>query len=379
MNECNLPLYKLFMRLREAKFLIGVDDYNLLLQVLLHDYDSSEASIFSLGVPSLDSLKQLCKLLWVKSASQRLEFSVIFDDIFDDIFTRKTLVKEKPEPISNKPDNLLPQPETTNKKPPDKPPQYPEPKNEPEYFFFPPPIDTSTGEPEKIVKAVRIGKAQELSTFKPSGLPKEYLPVTKQQMQQAWDSLHRLTRQGLRRELDVAATIEQIKKHGKFFHPVQIPRLLKSGKLVLLIDQKGSMQPFHVLSGLLVETARELGCVDTNNCYYFNNYPRRMFYCDPQFETEIPVNQVIQDFHPHRTIILIFSDGGAARGNFIMRRIDKTQELLQNLRQRCQALVWINPLPKNYWQNTTSEAIANIIQMFPADLSGFENALRVLR
>ncbi|QFS52261.1 VWA domain-containing protein [Nostoc sphaeroides] len=378
MNQSNLPLYKLFIRLREANFIVGVNDYNLLLEVLLHDYGTAEVSLFTLGIPSRDNLKQLCQLLWVKSASQRLEFS----NIFDDIFLKKTGVKDKDQNTKLKEpelkDEILLKALPTSPKPPVSS------KFKNGYFFFPPPIDTNTAEftnddTKKIVQAVRIGKAKEWSTFKPSGLPKDYLPVTKQQMQQGWDSLHRLTRQGQRLELDVNATIDQIKKRGKFFHPIQRPRFLKSGKLVLLIDQKGSMQPFHVLSRLLVQTAKEIGCLGTNNCYYFNNYPRRMFYCDPQFETEISVNEVIQNFHPHRTIVLIFSDGGAARGGFMNDRIKKTRELLQKLQQRCKALVWINPMPESYWQNTTSGVIANMIQMFPADLSGFQNALRVLQ
>ena len=85
--------------------------------------------------------------------------------------------------------------------------------------------------------------------------------------------------------------------------------------------------------------------------------------------------------NPNRTVVLIFSDAGAARGDFIPRRIQQTNAFLEQLQQHCKALTWLNPMPRDSWQDTTAEAIAytKIVQMFPADRSGFENAIKVLQ
>lgn len=256
-------------------------------------------------------------------------------------------------------------------------------KDKGEYFFFTPALTpkTSTENSQEVVKAIRSVNPYEWVSFKPSGLANEYFPVTVQQMQQSWYTLRCPIREGQRLELDIAATIEQTKRLGKFGYPVQRPRVNKLGQLVLLIDQRGSMQPFHVLSRLLVETALKTGCLEKTSCYYFNNYPRTVLYGDPQFQTEFFVEEVIKRFNPNRTVVLIFSDAGAARGNFMLQRIYKTFDFLEQLQQYSKALTWLNPVPEDYWENTTAKAIvdAKIVKMFSANFSGFQNAIGVLQ
>jgi uncharacterized protein len=380
-SENELPLYELFIRLRDSGFLLGISDYNLLLEVLLAQYDTPQQAILNLGIPNRDTLKQLCQTLWVKSVNQRFQFEAIFDEIF---------VKTTPPESSRDYKN---EPSPSEKQQPDKEPEeqrIPESSTKPiksknEYFFIEPDPSLQPPEPatqdDQVITAVRTGKPREWVSFKPSGLPNEYFPVTARQMEQGWYSLRHPLRKGVGLELDIAATIDQIKQRGKFFHPVQKPRLLKSGQLVLLIDQKGSMQPFHVLSRLLVETAIQTGCLEKTDCYYFNNYPRRVLYNDPQFQTESPVAEVMARLHPERNVVLIFSDAGAARGDFILRRIEKTCEFLAQLQGYSKAIAWLNPMPQDCWDGTTAEAIANekIVLMFPADFTGFQKAIKVLQ
>ncbi|MEC4815164.1 MAG: hypothetical protein SAK29_18090 [Scytonema sp. PMC 1069.18] len=384
MSSNELPLYELFLRLRASGFLLGISDYNLLLEVLLARYDTSQQAILNLGIPNRDTLKQLCQTLWVKSVSQRLQFEAIFDEIF---------VQSTPsESLGDRQNKLSPfeqpqqQKEQAEQSRQDSPTQTENPKNsKTEYFFLAPDPSLQPPEPttedDKVITAVRTGKQREWISFKPSGLPHEYFPVTARQMEHGWYSLRHSVRKGVGLELDTAATIDQIKQKGKFFHPVQKPRLLKSGQLVLLIDQKGSMQPFHVLSRLLVETALQTGCLEKTDCYYFNNYPRRVLYNDPQFQTESPVAEVMARLHRDRHVVLIFSDAGAARGDFILRRIEKTCEFLTQLQGYSKTIAWLNPMPQDSWDGTTAEAIANekIVQMFPADFIGFEKAIKVLQ
>ncbi|KYC36461.1 hypothetical protein WA1_42935 [Scytonema hofmannii PCC 7110] len=377
MSEGDLPLYELFTRLREAKFLLGVGDYNLLLEVLLADYGTLESEILKLDSPS--ALKQLCQTLWVKSVSQQRQFEAIFEEMFGEKVERShspTIHPPKEEQTASviaTPEEA-PQKSTTTKKSRSK---------KPHFFFAPAPshsIETTTQETE-VAKAVRVGKPREWTAFKPSGLPKDYFPVTARQMEQGWYTLRRPIRKGLRLELDVPATIDQIKQRGMFFQPIQKPRQVKSSHLVLLIDQKGSMQPFHVLSRLLVETAYQTSCLEKTDCYYFNNYPRFMLYGDSQFQTESPVEEVIARWHPEKTVILILSDAGAARGNFVLRRVERTLEFLEKLQHYSKAIAWLNPVPQASWKRTTAQAIAEakIVPMFSCDRVGFQKAMKVLQ
>lgn len=423
-SKDDLPLYELFTRLRGAGFLLGASDYNLLLELLLADCDTSNSALLTL-LTNPNSIKNLCQTLWVKTASQRLLFEEIFNEVFDETFNNENNVainiEQSPplksqhrteEPTSTPAQNLLDTEPNKEQFSPSKS-QYrkEEPTSAPkqnsdteleqqnnqesfydivdkekgEYFFFPPApspdLEISTKNSQEVVKAIRTDNPCEWVSFKPSGLRDEYFPVTAQQMQQGWYALRQPIREGQHLELDIAATTEQTKRLGKFFYPVQRPRVRKSGQLVLLIDQRGSMQPFHVLSRLLVETALKAGCLEQTSCYYFNNYPRSTLYGDSQFETEYLVEEVIKRFNPNRTVVLIFSDAGAARGNFMLQRIYKTFHFLEQLQQYCRALTWLNPIPEDYWKETTAEAIvdAKIVNMFSANFSGFQKAIRVLQ
>lgn len=446
MSKDDLPLYELFNRLRGAGFLLGASDYNLLLELLLADCDTSNRTLLTV-LTDPGSIKNLCQTLWVKTASQRLLFEEIFAEVFNNTLDYKNNVAiNKEQPPHSNIQNIDVELEQKNNKESfnnslfdkDKSKSYneglsnqnnvatnkeqlspsnsqyrieepykaatqnldkkleqqknqenlndtPIDKDKGEYFFFPPApssnLETCTENSQEVVKAIRTVNPYEWVSFKRSGLPNEYFPVTAQQMQQTWYTLRRPIREGQRLELDIAATIEETKRLGKFFYPVKKPRVNKLGQLVLLIDQKGSMQPFHILSRLLVETALKTGCLENTSCYYFNNYPRSVLYGDPQFQTEYLVEEVIKRFNFNRTIVLIFSDAGAARGNFMLGRIKKTFDFLEKIQQYCKALTWLNPVPEHYWEGTTAEAIidAKIIKMFSASFSGFQNAIGVLQ
>ncbi|NJK69656.1 MAG: hypothetical protein HC941_26895 [Microcoleus sp. SU_5_3] len=157
------------------------------------------------------------------------------------------------------------------------------------------------------MKAVRTSQKPDFVAFKPTANPEDYLPVTGQEMVQGWYNLKRSVRAGTKLELDVAATIEQIKRQGKLVLPIMKPRRLKYGSLLLLIDWRGSMQPFHVLSRQLVSTAQQTGCLTPQGCYYFHNYPHSELYCDSQFNTEIPVEQVLAGLASQHTVVLILA------------------------------------------------------------------------
>ena len=366
--ELNLPFYELFSHLQKAGFSLGISDYNLLIEAL-------ETDIYPL---ELESLQKLLKTIWVKTSGQKQQFDAIFQEVFP---------QKSASPVQSY--------ELSNPDIPDSPAENPQPtptlsftsrRLTEKYFFFPASpqsavstsVDENSGE---VVKAIRTSRQQDWVAFKSTGKSDDYLPIAGQQMIQGWYNLKRSIRTGTRLELDVAATIEKIKRQGKLVLPVQKPRRLKYSSLLLLIDQKGSMQPFHVLSRQLVATAQQTGCLTSQSCYYFNNYPNQDLYCDPQFNTEIPVEQVLARLSSQHTVVLIFSDAGAARRDYIPRRIRETDSFLKRLKQQVKTIVWLNPVPESAWQETTAAKIAKLetLKMFTADSAGFQKAIEVLQ
>ncbi|WP_341736630.1 hypothetical protein [Microcoleus sp. CAWBG640] len=366
LSQIDLPLYELFNQLRKVGFPLGICEYNLLIEAL-------ETDVYPLDP---ESLKQLLKTIWVKTNSQRQQFEAIFDQALP----QKLDSSDKSPKLTNLDTSNSPE---ARQIPTSTIPVTPR-ELKGKSFFFPAtsqaPVSASPSQDsDGDVKAVKT-RQPDYVAFKPTQHSDDYLPVTGQQMVQGWYNLRRSVRTGNKLELDVAATIEQIKSQGKFVLPVLKPRRLKYSSLLLLIDQKGSMQPFHVLSRQLVATAQQTGCLASQSCYYFHNYPNDELYCDSQFNTEISVEEVLAGLSSQHTVVLIFSDAGAARRDYIPRRIRETKDFLNKLKQEVKTIVWLNPVPKSAWEETTAAAIAklNNIKMFAADSAGFQKAINIM-
>ena len=206
----------------------------------------------------------------------------------------------------------------------------------------------------------------------------EYFPVTSRQMKQSWRYLRRFIREGPPIELDVEATVQQISCQGMLLHPVFQPRRMNRNELLLLVDQDGSMVPFHSLSERLVNTAIQGGRLNNASIYYFHNCPHEYLYQDPYHQVAEPISQVLNKLRTEYAGILIFSDAGAARGAFNRERLDLTVEFLDQLRQQFRYIAWLNPLPRERWTGTAGE-IAKIVPMFEFSRQRLNQAIDVLR
>ncbi|MGB8702791.1 MAG: hypothetical protein WCD18_25530, partial [Thermosynechococcaceae cyanobacterium] len=214
-----------------------------------------------------------------------------------------------------------------------------------------------------------------LSSFTESN---EYFPVTSRQMKQSWRYLRRFIREGPAIELDVEATVQQMSRQGMLLYPVLKPRRVNRNELLLLVDQDGSMAPFHSLSERLADTAIQGGRLGKASIYYFHNCPSQHLYHDPYRQVAEPIGAVLAKLHPEYAGILIFSDAGAARGAFSRERLDLTAEFLDQLRQKLRHIAWLNPVPRDRWTGTAGE-IAKIVPMFELSRQGLNQAIDVLR
>lgn len=204
------------------------------------------------------------------------------------------------------------------------------------------------------------------------------LPITKRQMKRAWRYNRRMRRIGAPVELDVEATIKEIYRQGIFLKPVLIPRRQNQARVLILIDERGSMVPFRRVTQALIDSAKHSGLAKTSPLF-FHDVPGEHLYGDPWLTKNEPAVQVLQSFM--NAGVLIVSDGGSARGNFEQSRLEQTRDFIQLVRQYTQNFAWLNPTPVERWNGTTAAAIrqACAVPMFELNRTGLDAAVNVLR
>ncbi|MCT7973248.1 CoxE [Laspinema olomoucense] len=395
----DLPLRELFDNLRQAGLVLGIEEYELLLEALMKGF----------GIADAAALKRLCKTLWVKSVSEEK----IFDDFFEKVISKPidTSLVTLEKPVSTQPPIPTTQPQVKltprqsllrswlNQfkkfipKPPDKPlkPQ-PLPQEQqtipetPKQTPIPPSYQVDrleSAEPELSPEvALDMDDLVELAKTKTRDkflLYSDYLPLTKREMKQTWRYLRRPIREGPLVELDVTATIENIIQNGFFLNPVLVPQRLNRVELVLLLDVDGSMVAFHSLGDRIKETAIRGGRLGASRVYYFHNCPVDYVYGSAGYSQVVRVEEMLSGLSPNRACLLIFSDAGAARGGYSEDRLELTHRFLHQCQQRLRYLVWVNPVPRERWEMTTAGEIAKFIPMFECDRLGLQNAVKVLR
>ncbi|WP_335111385.1 hypothetical protein [Nostoc sp.] len=232
----------------------------------------------------------------------------------------------------------------------------------------------------QVAQAVlQANSKNESISHNPFILTSEYFPVTERQMKQIWRYLRRPVREGAATELDVEATINQIGRQGLWSQPVLVPRRVNRAEMLLLIDQDGSMMPFHTLSHRLAATALRGGRLGKAGIYYFHNCPIDYLYHDPHHQQAVLFSHIVTHVCSERTAVLIFSDAGAARGGFSEERYRLTEAFLESLKQRVRYISWLNPMPRKRWLGTTAGEISLLVPMFEVSRRGLQDAIGVLR
>jgi uncharacterized protein with von Willebrand factor type A (vWA) domain len=360
MKPDELPLLEIFNSLRQRHGLpLGVDEYLVVVRSLQAGF----------GVDSRQELEQLCCTLWANSNNECRLIRRLFEQMWKQVesrpedFTSSALSSPKPEKLeTNLPEDLSCELSDELKS------ELEEPAS----------LSMEMEEPIQVVQAVRrSSRDRELKRPRYSLLT-EYFPVTKRQMKQSWRYLRRPVREGVATELDVEATVEKMGREGIFLESVLVPRRTNRTDLVLLIDQEGSMVPFHALSRQLVETAERGGRLRQTSVFYFHDYADEYLYRHPALLNAQLVDEVLAEVG-ERAVVLIVSDAGAARGNFDAERVKRTQEWMERLQQSVRYIAWLNPMPNESWLHTTAGEISQFVPMFEMSHQGMNAAIGVLR
>ncbi len=358
--EIELPLLDLFLRLRDADLPLGIDEYHTLIRALRLGF----------GTRDTESLRRLCQTLWAKTPYEERLLNYNFDSTLG-----RQVAEQGPVPVE------VPPGDSEEPKSPIELSGVPQPQSVPS---LPGGIGSS---------AVSFGAADEIqmrrtvdTALEASGLPAQrfiltgaYYPVTRRQMKQSWRYLRRMLREGPSVVLNVEETVKKVGREGVLLEPVLEPRRINSMELLLLVDQKGSMVPFHYLSHSLVETAQMGGRLGQAGFYYFQNVPRNYLYLTSALIEAKSMDSVFSGLFRDRTVALIFSDAGAARGRLNRQRIDLTRTFLERAQLAVRRIAWLNPMPRARWQGTTAEGIAGLVPMFEFSRYGMDAAIDVLR
>lgn len=363
----DLPLLGLFNCLREAGLPLGLDEYQLLLRALQSGF----------GRQDRDALERLCRILWTKSADDAKLFAHYF-------------AKEIPPPIpdgenegpANGRGQTTPPPRTPtiDTQPLTQTVETSGTENSASTAASVSDLTREIAEPVQAFKvALQAGDRQAEVADRIFLLSTEYFPVTRRRMKQSWRHLRRMIREGAQEVLDVPATVDQIGRQGVLIKPVLAPRRVNRAELLLLIDQGGSMTPFHALAERLAETALRGGRLGRAGIYYFHNCPVAHLYRNPFLLEDETVPDVLRRLHRGRTSVLVFSDGGAARGNLNEERLALTEQFLAQVRAHVPYVTWLNPMPSARWSATTAGEIARLVPMFETSRRGLDDAVSVLR
>lgn len=357
----SLPLLNLFNYLREnLGWCLGIDDYLAVAEVMT----------LGVGVGDWEQVQSLCCLLWAKSETQVGVVKKLVGQMRKSSEPQRSATLEKLEPLTPiSPDPPAKSEKTSETTAPPTPP--PPPASETLELTLEMEMEPAVTAAAKIRR--RISEIKGSYRFQ-----SDYFPVTEREMKQTWRLLRRPLRQGVPAELDVPATVAKIAREGILAAPVLVPRRVNQTDLILLIDRRGSMLPFHPLTEQLVQTALRGGRLRATNVYYFHNYPDETLFRHRNLLQGVPLMEVLSGVSS-RAVMLIISDGGAARRFYDQERVEATGAVLEVLRSFVQHIAWLNPVPESLWRHTSAEGIARAVPMFALSREELNRGMQVLR
>jgi uncharacterized protein with von Willebrand factor type A (vWA) domain len=355
--DYDVLLLPVFQEMRRLGAELSLSDYLLAIQTLRS----------GIGLENAAMLEQTCRLLWAKSHEEQEIFDTAFAEkvvplleVAADISQTETDSSQDPPDLELFPNDNEDASATDHGKR-----EYEEGKERSmrEVHTLPLPTSSPTLPPSVIRKSFHF-------------MPR--LPLAKNKMIGHWRQLRRMQAIGPVEELDIEKTIADICQWGTFRRPIMHPRHNNTARLVLLVDQGGSMVPFKLLTEALTESAIHEGLPGKTMLYYFHNCPGSTLYRDARLGQPVPLEFVLNRY-ARNSSVLIISDAGAARAHYDNRRINETKVFLQQLHSYTYLYAWLNPVPCYRWRFTTAEDIAQLAPMYPLDRDGLDDAITILR
>lgn len=359
----------LFYRLRDDGFNLSIKEYFATLDVL--KFATLAEIKAGWATKDKEGLKELIRLVWCKSLEEQSRLDILFDVVIRELLptTTETHNPNQIDHSTQQKDFYTSSTKNNNIATSDV-------------------ISSDITFPQQTITVTPKPSTLELSPL-PVRPPLEaweeednefvvYYPISRRFMVYSWQYLRRPVADGVRDVLDIEKTVEQATKQGFFLEPVYRRREQNHAHLIILVDQEGSMTPFHHFSRDLVETAQYESSMERVDVGYFHNLPARYIYRDRFLIDTVPLELFLSQCDSE-TRVLIVSDAGAARGHLRGERISATAESIAKIQQYTNLIVWLNPVPQERWTGTTAKFISYLLPMFPLNREGLIQAILTLQ
>jgi uncharacterized protein len=205
----------------------------------------------------------------------------------------------------------------------------------------------------------------------------QFLPLDIRRLYQMLLTVRRISFDGERSDWDFEESLNSIIRQGyltEFAYRRQ-PRTWLG--VHLLLDYGGSMVAFDHFSDLMSTFVENIGG-ENSFVWYCHNTPTDCVFRDKDERDAVKVDDwlnILEKQSPAQ--ILIFSDGGAARGYRNPDRITAANNFLDKLRKH--RVAWVNPMPRDRWSGTTAEVIEQKVAMFDATDANFVAAMQAIK
>lgn len=211
--------------------------------------------------------------------------------------------------------------------------------------------------------------------------------LSAENIRQALSMLKRMVPVGPSTELNIDETIYRTCKNGGEIELIFDRELKDKIEVMLLLDNGGfSMDPYIGIVKLLFTKMRDH--FRDVKFYYFHNCIYDGVYLDIYRNQFCPLKEIFQKDRNTRLFIVgdanmapseIFATYGAI--DFTVNNRLPGIESLKSIAGAFPYSVWLNPIPKNYWQyqSITLQTIGEIFHMEDLTLNGLKNAVEYLR
>jgi hypothetical protein len=203
-------------------------------------------------------------------------------------------------------------------------------------------------------------------------------PVTTRALITAWRRFQARVREGPRVEPDVDGSIAKQCREGRLTEPVLRPLRRNRARLIALIDVSPSMAAWSMMTGAWEESIAQ-GRLGSAAVYYFSNVPDAILYRHRRLREPVEVREALS--RHGGSALLVFSDGGAARGAQSRRRAEQTRDFLKTTGRHWNPVVWLNPMPETRWRGSTADYLAREprLHMLAMSESSLVRAVDLLR
>jgi uncharacterized protein len=207
-------------------------------------------------------------------------------------------------------------------------------------------------------------------------------------MKMALRKLRLLTREGREEELDLDKTIEKTSKNAGVLELEMIPSRKNNVKVLLFLDVGGSMDDHVRICAQLFSAAKyEFKHLEY---FYFHNCIYESVWRDNtrRWDERIPTFEVLHKYNSDYKVILV---GDASMSPYELMYPNGSVEhnndeagftWLTRLKNQYPHMVWLNPVPVDYWRYTQSiQMLREFLEkkMYPLTLAGIQDAIRVLK